>query len=118
VRPELVSAYDFAPSICDLLGIAPPAANLCGRSYVLLAAGKPLPKKQPWRTVVYGHQQNTDMARGDRYKLVLHGGGQGELYDLRQDPGEKINQYENQQFLTIRSTLSNGLAAWKQRYST
>jgi len=118
VRPELMSAYDFVPSICDVVGIAPPAGNLCGRSYVKLATGKPLPKKQPWRTVVYGHQQNTDMARGDRYKLVLHGGGQGELYDLKQDPGEKINQYENQQFLTIRSTLSSGLAAWKQRYST
>ena len=35
-RPELVSAYDFVPTVCDLLGIAAPQRNLCGRSYVAL----------------------------------------------------------------------------------
>ena len=115
-RPELVSTYDFVPAICDVLGIDPPSENLCGRSYALLATGKPLPKKQPWRTIVYGHYQTADMARGNRYKLILHGAG-GELYDLREDPRETANQYENLQFLTIRNTLSQGLANWKQRYS-
>jgi len=117
VRPELVSTYDFVPVICDLLGVDPPSDNLCGRSYALLATGKPFPKKQTWRTTVYGHYQAAEMARGDRYKLVVHSGGSGELYDLREDPGEKANQYENPQFLTVRTTLSQGLSNWKQRYS-
>ena len=117
VRPELVSTYDFVPAICDLLAVPPPAGNLCGRSYALLALGKRLPKKQPWRTTVYGHYQTADLARGDRYKLVLHSGGTSELYDLKQDPGEKSNQIDNQQFLTVRTALSDGLAAWKQRFS-
>ena len=61
-----------------------------------------------------------DMARIERYKLVLRDGGKGpsELYDLIADPFERENQYSNPQFLTVRTTLSQSLAAWKQRYST
>lgn len=117
VRPELVSTYDFVPVMCDLLGVDPPSDNLCGRSYALLATGKKFPKKETWRTMVYGHYQTADLARGDRYKLVMHSGAAGELYDLREDPGEKANQYENPQFLTVRTTLAQGLSNWKQRYS-
>ena len=119
VRPEVVSAYDFVPTLCDLLDVSPPAANLCGRSYLPLVTGRPLPKKLPWRTTVFGHYRNTDMARTDRYKLVLRDGGKGpgELYDLVADPAEKANQYANQQFLTVRTSLSQGLSGWKQRYS-
>jgi arylsulfatase A-like enzyme len=119
VRPELVSAYDLVPSICDLVGTDPPSGGLCGRSYELLATGKPLPKKQPWRTTVFGHYQDTDMARVERYKLVSRNGGNGpgELYDLVQDPVEKVNQYENQQFLSVRTGLGDSLSKWKQAYS-
>lgn len=117
VRPELVSTYDFVPVVCDVLGVDPPSDNLCGRSYALLATGKPFPKKQTWRTTVYGHYQTADMSRGDRYKLVTHAGGSGELYDLREDPGEKVNQFDNPEFLVVRNTASEGLANWKQRYS-
>ena len=44
-------------------------------------------------------------------------GTEGELYDLVNDPGEKANQYENPQFLTIRTPMADHLAAWKQKYS-
>lgn len=119
VRPELVSTYDFVPTVCDLLGVEPPSRSLCGRSYLLLATGKPLPKKQPWRKNVFGHFQETEMSRADRYKLVMRnqGKGPGELYDLVTDPTEKVNQYENPQFMTIRTGLADQLAAWKQKYS-
>ena len=118
-RPEMVSTYDFVPTICDLLGAQPAGRNLCGRSYLLLATGKPLPKKQPWRTTVFSHYQNTEMARVERYKLVMRdqGQGPGELYDLVADPGERTNQYDNPQFMTTRSPLADHLAAWKQKYS-
>ena len=59
------------------------------------------------------------MARVERYKVVVRNEGTGpnELYDLRIDPREKVNQYDNQQFLTVRTSLSGELAQWKQRYS-
>lgn len=118
-RPELVSNYDLVPTICDLTGASVPDRNLCGRSYLPLATGKPLPKKQPWRTVVFGSFQGTEMAHGDRYKMVQRDGGKGpgELYDLRMDPRERVNQYGNPQFLTVKSALTAELSKWKQRYS-
>ncbi len=116
-RPELVSAYDLVPTLCALAGAAPPPRHLCGRSYLPLATGKPLPKKQPWRTTVFSHYQNTDMARDKRYKLVVRDQGPGELYDLPVDPRERVNQYENRQFVTVRTSLAAALAQWKQSYS-
>ncbi|MGO9254908.1 MAG: sulfatase [Bryobacteraceae bacterium] len=120
-RPDQVSAYDLVPTICELASSNLPSANLCGRSYLALATGKSLPKKQPWRTTVFAADGPTAMARVERYKLVertpgAHS-GPGELYDLVADPGERQNQYDNQQFLSVRTELAGSLAAWKQRYS-
>jgi arylsulfatase A-like enzyme len=119
-RPELVSAYDFVPSICDLLSVAVPPRNLCGRSYLPLVQVKELPKKSPWRMSVCAHLGNTGMSREDRYKLVSRNDGKGpnELYDLVTDPGEKENQAENQQFLTINKELAGILDKWKKDYSS
>src|SRR5215831_15685153 len=107
VRPEMVSAVDFLPTMSVLTGADLPSPNLPGRSYVSLATGVPLPKKQPWKTAVFARYRNTSMARTDRYKLVLRdeGKGPGELYDDKQDPKERVNQYDNPQFLTVKATL-------------
>ncbi len=107
VRPEMVSAYDLLPTMSVLTGADLPAANLTGRSYVSLATGVPLPKKQPWKTTVYARYGNTMMVRTDRYKLVLRddGKGPGELYDDKLDPKERVNQYDNPQFLTVKASL-------------
>lgn len=119
VRPELVSFYDFVPTVCEAVGIpAPERRNLCGRSYLALAQGRVLSRKEPWRNLVFGEFRNTFMARDARYKLVLRNEGKGpnELYDLRQDPREKVNQYANPEFTTVRDRLAQELAAWRQRY--
>jgi arylsulfatase A-like enzyme len=118
VQVELVSSYDFVPTICDALAVPAPA-GLCGRSYLLMATNKPLPKKQHWRAAVCGHYQNTDMARVERHKLVLRDGGKGpnELYDLNADPREKTNQVDDDQFASIKTSLSAEIAKWKQQYS-
>jgi arylsulfatase A-like enzyme len=116
-RPEVVSAYDLAPSLCEVLGVEAPAGNLCGRSYSLLVTGKPLPKKERWRTTVFAQLANTWMARAERYKLVVRDGGPGELYDLQADKEEKVNQFDNQQFVTVKTQLSTELAAWRQKFS-
>lgn len=116
-RPDQVSACDFVPTICEAASSNLPSANLCGRSYLALATGKPLPKKQPWKTTVFAADHGTWMARVERYKVVERTPGAGELYDLIADPTERQNQYENPQFLDVRQELSGSLAAWKQRYS-
>jgi arylsulfatase len=118
-RPELVSAYDLVPTICDITPAELPERNLCGRSYLALASGKPLPKKQPWRTTVFAQYGDTAMARSDRYKLILRndGKGPGELYDDKVDARERISQYENPQFMTVKAELSAELKKWTQKYS-
>ena len=117
VRPELVSFYDFVPTLCDVAGVEAPNRNLCGRSYLPLATGRSLAKKDAWPGTVFGHFRNTEMARDRYYKLVLRDGGTGpgELFDLRTDPREKANHYDNPQYLTVRGRLTNELAAWRKR---
>lgn len=117
-RPELISFYDFFPTVCDITGTTPPAGrNLVGRSYANLLFNRPFKKKEAWQSLVFGQFRNTEMARDQYYKLVLRNGGEGpnELFDLRQDPRERVNRYEDPGFVTIRDRLQNALAAWKKR---
>jgi len=118
-RPEMVSASDLVPTVCDITPAELPERNLCGRSYLALASGKPLPKKQPWRTTVFAQYGDTAMARSDRYKLIVRNEGKvpGELYDDKVDARERVNQYENPQFMTVKSSLQAELGKWKQKYS-
>jgi arylsulfatase A-like enzyme len=117
---EMTSAYDLIPSLCDLLSLPVPGRNLCGRSYLLVAQQKKLPKKQPWRKAISGHIQNTDMAREEDYKLVLRDGGKGanELYDFTKDPVEKVNLYDAPEYLDVRTRLTADITRWKQTYSS
>jgi arylsulfatase A-like enzyme len=120
LRPELISFYDFLPSVCEAVGLEPPARNLCGRSYFKVAAGRALPRKERWQDLVFGNFRYTDYARDNRYKVVWRNEGQGpnELYDLRKDPRENVNQYDNPQYLSVRDRLIAALRAWKQKYSS
>lgn len=108
-RPELISLLDVAPALADAAGSN---AEFPGRSFVPLATGRPLPKKQPWRNLVFAHSQNVAMVRDNRYKLVSRNAGKGpnELFDLRGDTREKVNQYANPQFVTVRDALARALA--------
>lgn len=115
VRPELVSAYDFVPTVCDLLELPPPGRNLCGRSYQLLLTGKLLPKKSPWRTLVFGQYRNTEMARDFRFKVVLRNNGTGpnEFFDLADDPSERVNQYDNPKYANDRDQMKRAIEGWR-----
>ncbi len=118
-RPELVSFYDFLPTICEVVGIEPPGnRNLCGRSYWLLASGRSGRIKDPWPNLVFGHFRNTEMARDTRYKLILRdeGQGPGELYDLRNDPRERVNHYDNPEYVTVREALTRRIEQWRRQY--
>lgn len=118
VRPELVSFYDFLPTVCEAVGVdAPKDRNLVGRSYFPVVANRLLPKAERWRDLVFGHFRYTEMARDNRYKLIVRHDGKGpnELYDLRQDPRERVNQFDNQAYVTIKQSLLKELDAWRAR---
>ncbi|HXA52567.1 MAG TPA: sulfatase-like hydrolase/transferase [Candidatus Acidoferrum sp.] len=119
VRPEIASAFDLVPTLCDLTPATLPSQDLPGRSYLLLVQGKLLPKKQPWRSTAFLTSGNDGVARDDRYKLVLRNDGKGpnELYDLRADAQERVSQFDNPQFLTVKTQLSGELNRWRQKYA-
>src|SRR5437879_1557323 len=120
VRPEVVSSYDFMPTLCELLQVSPPAGrNLCGRSYLPLALNERLPKKWRWRKLIFGQYRNTEMARDTRFKLVLRndGAGPNEFYDLADDPREKVNQHENQKYLLDERELVRSIEEWRKTTS-
>jgi arylsulfatase A-like enzyme len=119
-RPELISAYDFIPTMCDMLSLPVPQRNLCGRSYAPLATGKPLPnKKDPWRLILCASHGNTDMGREERFKLILrdNAAGPNELYDLSADPKETIDRFPDEHYLTVHQELANAISSWKLKYS-
>jgi arylsulfatase A-like enzyme len=117
--PEFVSFYDVMPTLCEAAAVAPPAGrNLTGRSFLYIARRDPLPKgAQRWRNLIFAHMRNTEMARDNRYKLVLrnNGAGPNELFDLTNDAREKVNQYDNPQYITVRERLAKEIAQWRQR---
>jgi arylsulfatase A-like enzyme len=118
-RPELVSTYDLLPTLCELTGSpVPQGRNLPGRSYMPLAFDRKLPKKEPWRNLVFGEYHNTEMARDTRYKLVLRDQGKSpsEFYDLTADPRERTNQYDNPQYVDMRNHLAGELADWRKKF--
>jgi choline-sulfatase len=120
-RPELVSSADLVPTVCEIAGISVSSGlNLSGRSYLTVASGKPLPKRQTWKDLVFGELRGVEMARDNRFKLLLRPEGQGadELYDLRKDPNERINQFDNQEYADVRIRLEAELRAWHEKYAS
>ena len=121
---EPVSLLDLMPSVLDLLGVEHPA-GLMGRSYRNLL--KQNRKKNDWmarpiysealvENAVQSHRetkllQPTYAVREGDFKLIRFRTGTGyryEMYDLRKDPGEKVNVYQekNPIAVNLRDRLS------------
>ena len=119
-RAEMISFADFVPTLCEAAAVTPPARNLPGRSYLWTALNRKLPTGQSWPMTVFGTYLYTDMARTARYKLVIRNGGQGpnELFDFSRDPRERVNQFDNPNYITTRDAMRRQLEEWKSRYSS
>ncbi|HLY17614.1 MAG TPA: sulfatase-like hydrolase/transferase [Bryobacteraceae bacterium] len=112
VRTDVVSSYDLLPAIGELAGIA---AVATGQTYLPFVYGRRLGKKQSWPNIAFGRFQDTEMARDDRYKLILRnqGKGPGELYDETADAREQTNQIDSNKFAGMRERLTTELSAWR-----
>ena len=93
-----VSGIDFYPTLLDLTGIDKPQNQILdGVSLVPLLKGVQL-KKRPlfWHYPHYGNQggEPVSMIRKEDWKLIHYWeDGHDELYNLTQDPGEKVDLY-------------------------
>lgn len=51
------------------------------------------------------------MVRTMGWTLVHYQGGEGELYDLRNDPHELVSQYDNPEVAPVRAALTQKLVS-------
>lgn len=94
-KTDHISAfYDVMPTICDLLGIAPPS-GIDGKSFLPTLLGKDQEAHEYlfWEYPEYGGQQAVRMGKWKavRQNILKEGNLDIELYDLSNDPNEQQN---------------------------
>lgn len=118
VRRELVSGYDFMPTLLDYVGLEnPDAATLPGASFLgLLSLGKDVAQRE--HVVVFDEYGPVRMIRTEDWKYVHRlPYGPHELYDLARDPGERVNLVDDPVHAERRAVLERQLRDWFLRYA-
>jgi arylsulfatase A-like enzyme len=115
VQEEMVSAYDFMPTLLDYLGLPlPEGGNLPGSSFAPLLLGEGLGREE---VVVYDEYGSTRMVRTREWKYVhRYPQGPHELYDLANDPDERINLADDAGQAQRIAEMRARLEAWFARY--
>ncbi|MDH4270336.1 MAG: DUF4976 domain-containing protein, partial [Candidatus Aminicenantes bacterium] len=122
-RRELVQNLDFAPTFLDLAGLAPPA-DMQGASFWPMLRGE---RVRGWRDAVYYHYYEYPAVhmvkrhygvRTARYKLMhfYHDIDAWELYDLKRDPRELRNIYDDPGYADVREDLRQELRRLQALY--
>ncbi|NIA12630.1 MAG: sulfatase-like hydrolase/transferase [Nitrospiraceae bacterium] len=116
VTDALVSQYDFMPTLMDYLGIEnPEAAGLPGRSFRPLLAGEAMDGRE--NVVVYDEYGPVRMIRSREWKYVhRYPYGPHELYDLVNDPGERVNRIGDETARDVRESMKAQLDDWFSQY--
>ncbi|MGF1735979.1 sulfatase family protein [Photobacterium satsumensis] len=129
-KPEaMIQNIDFAPTFLSAAGAQVPG-EMQGKSFLDVLTGKE--SDAEWhkeRPIVYYHYYmegghnvpRHDGVRSERYKLIdfySQNGGKGwfELYDLKADPNEINNVYEDPQYKDIRGSMMEELKKARADY--
>jgi choline-sulfatase len=104
---EMVSAYDYFPTILDYLGVAAARdGQRVGRSYADLVRRKDPPVRD-WRNRLYFEYASVRGIRTENLKYVERAEPFGsELYDLEADPGEGRNLIGDAAYRVQREALA------------
>jgi arylsulfatase len=104
----LAEGIDLMPTLLELLGVAIPQA-VQGRSLVPLVEGR---ETRPKRSV-HAEFPTAKMIRTEDWKLVHYvRAPYGELYDLKNDPHELHNLYDDPGYIKQRAEMKSMLADW------
>lgn len=123
VNHQLVQNLDFAPTMLDLAGVAVPA-DMQGVSLKPLLEGR---SAKNWsKSIYYHYYENPGIhfaerhfgVKTDRYKLIyFYDIKQWELYDLKTDPDEVQNLYNDKKYAgtvkTLKKELNRLIAKYK-----
>jgi len=114
VHDELVALIDVAPTLVDVLGIAAPP-TFVGRSLAPLWRGETLPPRAVGATLQstpgWKHSAQALITADGKDKIIVHGDGKVEVYDLAADPEEKQDLSADKARV---ERLKAELAAWEQ----
>ncbi|HJN16919.1 MAG TPA: sulfatase-like hydrolase/transferase, partial [Armatimonadota bacterium] len=107
VIDEMSCTYDFFPSMLDYLELEQ-NADLPGRSYAPALRGDGL----DWDDEVTFHEyEETRTAQTPEWKLIRrHPEGPNELYDMVNDPGERVNLIDQPDHATPQASLDARLS--------
>lgn len=103
-QPQMTEMVDIYPTLCDLAGVSLPGGSHApaGRSAAHLWDD---PESQH-RDAVHIMTEVCHGIRTEEWKLAMHGHGEGELYDLRSDPGEHRNRFNDPSCRDTREELT------------
>lgn len=105
----LVELTDITPTLLELAGFEPPP-QMHGRSLAPVLTGQRPDHREfvrcTYTETLQGPQSWGTMIRDRRYKLCnYHGTGTGQLFDLKNDPGEHKNLWRNPEHTEIKNRL-------------
>ena len=115
-----VLSVDLAPSLLELADL-PPLEAIHGRSWAFLAKGEDGPWREAWHYAYdyeaqFPYTPNVRGIRTHEWKYIRYPPGDGgvdrhraELYDLRRDPGERVNLAEDPRFAGEVARLASQL---------
>ena len=110
------SSIDLLPTILELAGLPDPEAPIDGRSLVPLLKGGAFDRGPIfWHYPHYGNQGGTPCAavRDGDWKLIeWYEGAPAELYNLRDDPGERTDLAASRP--EVAADLARKLDAWRR----
>jgi len=123
VNKDLVQNLDFASTFLDFAGVETPA-DMQGESLRQILRGKTPPQ---WRESIYYHYYEYPAVhsvkrhygvRTQRYKLIhfYHDIDEWELYDMKKDPDELKNLYNDPAYAKIVEQLKTELKRLRDKY--
>ena len=116
VSDALVELTDIVPTLLDALAMPIPP-HIQGKSLWPLLTGQVAPdhhrdfvRCEYHDALDRQYASHANMLRDDRYKIVVyHGHDIGELYDLREDPDEYVNLWDDLAMQDVKYTLMKQL---------
>ena len=116
VNGELVSQYDFMPTLLDYVGLENPGAeSRPGRSFAPALRGQAHAGAES--IVVCDEYGPVRMIRNERWKYIRRfADGPDELYDLLHDPAEQHNLAGDPPYRSVEAKWRGRLEKWFDRY--
>jgi len=116
VESGMFSAYDFAPTLLDYLGLPlPEGRNLPGSSFAPALYGQPVSGRE--MVAIYDEYGPARMIRTEEWKYVhRYPDGPHDLFDLVNDPDERVNLASDPAYTQRAWDLKAQMDEWFDRY--